>query len=508
LVRQGISSVFPFVPFADADVEQPIGELFRRQVERRPGASAVRCAAGALTYAELDRLADRVAAALLRRRGPANEPVGLLLGHTAAMIAAILGVLKAGKIYVPLDPRYPARRLEQMLQDSGAALVVVDGPHAPALGGHRTGALQVLDLADLGERNSAPDRGAAVRPDQPALILYTSGSTGRPKGVVQSHRAVLHHIRNYTNALRIGPADRLTLLSSCSFAASTSALFGALLNGAVLCPFDLKEEGIEPLAPWLAAQQITIYHSVPTVFRHLAAALAPGQTFPALRVVNLGGEAANPGDVELYRKHFAPGCVLLLTYAATEANVICRYLLDAHTPLPQGTIPAGYPCEGVEVLLWDEHGRPVAPGQCGEVVLRGRYLADGYWGRPQETAAKFAGDPNDPGLRTYRTGDWGALLPDGCLVHRGRKDELVKVRGPSRGDRRGRGRAGRTAGGVPGGRRRRPRRAGAGPPGGLRRPGTGGHDGRLARGPRTGAARLHDPLGVGRSGRLAPGARR
>jgi amino acid adenylation domain-containing protein len=426
---QGIRSNGPFVPFAEGDVERSIAECFRRQAERHPHHLAVRSLTEAWTYAELDQLADRLASALLQRRGPANEPVGLLLGHSAAMVAAILGVLRAGKIYVPLDPRYPAPRLEQMLHACGAQLIVVDGPAGRALGGRWADKVQLLDMAGLTAAHSGPTPAAVVRPDQPAVILYTSGSTGRPKGVVQSHRAILHNTRTYTNCLRIGPADRLTLLSSCSFAASTCSLFGALLNGATLYPFDLKEQGIEPLAAWLAAERITIYHSVPTVFRQLAAALEPGLSFPALRVLNLGGEAASLQDIELYRKHFSRGCVLLLTYAATETNVICRYLLDEHTPLPEGVVPAGYPCEGTEVLLVDESGRPVAPGQCGEVVVRSRYLADGYWGQPEETARKFAAAANDPGVRSYHTGDWGSLLPDGCLVHRGRKDALVKVRG-------------------------------------------------------------------------------
>jgi amino acid adenylation domain-containing protein len=417
------------VPFADSDVELSLGERFRRQVDRQPHAVAIRTAAVALTYAELDRLANRLSAALLQRRGPASEPVGLLLGHSAAMIAAILGVLKAGKIYVPLDPRYPAARLEQMLQDCGARLVVVNGPDARALGRRWSEQLHVLDLADLAEEDSWPDPAVAVRPEQGALILYTSGSTGRPKGVLQSHRAILHNTRNYTNDLRIGSEDRLTLLSSCSFAASTCAIFGALLNGATLCLFDLKEQGIEPLADWLAEQQITLYHSVPTVFRQLAATLRPGQSFPTLRLINLGGEAATPADVELYRKHFCGGSKLLLTYAATETNVICRYWIDERTPLPGGGIPAGYPGEGIEVMILDESRQPVSQGECGEIVLRSQYLADGYWARPEETAAKFTADPDDPQRRTYHTGDWGLLLADGCLVHRGRKDALFKVRG-------------------------------------------------------------------------------
>jgi amino acid adenylation domain-containing protein len=417
----------PFVPFTKEDVEQSIPSRFEKQVRRNPHKTAVKTARHELTYEELNRAANRLARAIHARRGPAEEPVAFLLGHGAPQITAILGILKAGKSYVPLDASFPRPRLAYLLEDAQAGLLVTDGAHAALAAELGAGGRPLVNLDELGPGLADEDLDLGFSPDRPAYILYTSGSTGRPKGVFHSHRNVLHFTLRYTNNFHISAHDRLLLLASCGFAGSLGDIFPALLNGATLLPFDINGQGLANLAGWLTGQAVTLYHSVPTVFRHLARTLR-GEAFPALRLIRLGGEAVTRTDVELYRKHFGPRCLLAVVLGATEMNIFRIYFVDRDAPVA-ARVPVGYAPEDTEVLLLDEAGKAVGPGQVGEIAVKSRYLAQGYWRQPELTRAAFQPAPEGGGVRIYRTGDLGLLRPDGCLEHLGRKDDQVKVRG-------------------------------------------------------------------------------
>jgi amino acid adenylation domain-containing protein len=417
-----------FVPFAAAAIEQSIPERFHQQVDSHPDHPAIVTPSRQLSYLELDRQANQVAAALLQHSAVANEPVGLLLAHDAAMIIAILGVLKAGKVYVILDPRLPPARLKQNLEETGASLVVCEDSYQEQARHLVPARVCPIRMEDIG-RFTAERPAVRVGPNHLCYILFTTGSTGQPKGVYQNHRNVLHHVRTYTNAIGIAARDRLLLLNSFSFVRSISDLFGAILNGATTCLFDLRGHGVGRLPGWIAAQRITVYNSVPTVFRQMASYQRPGQLFPDLRLIRLGGEQVRVTDVELYRKHFTPGCTLLVTLGTTETTTVCHHFLDERTEVVGPVVPIGHAVDGVEVLLLDDAGRPVPPGQVGQISVRSRHLALGYWGRPELTRAVFISVPGAEGFQTYMTGDLGQLLPDGKLLHLGRRDWQVKIRG-------------------------------------------------------------------------------
>jgi amino acid adenylation domain-containing protein len=428
LAPAGVRPTDAFAEFTPGEVEQSIPDRFERQAARHAGRTAVLVEGQALTYAELDRWANRIARALLERRGPSAEPVGLLIGRAVPMVAAILGTLKAGKVYLPLEPRFPAARLRQVVAASGAGVVVCDGAHRQLAAQLAPGPGALLDVDRAAEQypDTAPAR--SVGPDHVGYLLYTSGSTGRPKGVYQNHRNLLHHTRQHTQTFRIAPGDRVALLAPFSAAASIHPLLSALLNGAALCPFDAREQGADRLAGWLAARRITLYHSVPALFRQVAASLGPGPNLPHLRLIRLGGDQVLPGDVDLCRTHFAPGCALVVSFGASETHTVCWHRLDGQTPVPADVVPVGRAVDGAEVLLLDEAGEPVRAGEVGEIAVRSRHLALGYWNDPERTRASF-GDADAHGRRTYRTGDLGRQLSDGCLVHLGRKDLRVKIRG-------------------------------------------------------------------------------
>ncbi|MGH7411794.1 MAG: amino acid adenylation domain-containing protein, partial [Candidatus Methylomirabilis sp.] len=352
-----------------------------------------------------------------------------LLDHDAPLIGAILGTLKAGHFYVPLDASYPRERQRYILEDSQARLILTDNKNlnlATPLGGN---GVAVLNIDELDTNIASENLPLSISPDSVAYILYTSGSTGRPKGVFQAHRNVLHNMLKYTNSVHLCPADRLSLLASAGFSASVTDILGALLNGASIFPFNLKEQSLEELADWLVREEITVYHSIPSIFRHLGQILTKEKGFPKLRLIKLGGEAVYRKDVELYRRCFADQCILYVGLGATEMGIIRLFLLDKRTEFPGDTVPIGYGTADTEVLLLDENGEEVRGGEVGEIAIRSEYLFPGYWRNLDLTRQVLYPDPRGGTRRVYRSGDLGRLLPGGCLVHMGRKDSQVKIRG-------------------------------------------------------------------------------
>jgi non-ribosomal peptide synthetase component F len=232
-----------------------------------------------------------------------------------------------------------------------------------------------------------------------------------------------------TNERRITVHDRWALVHALSFGTAYNDLLSPLLNGAALLPFDLKAEGVHHLSTWLHEEHITYCHLPPLAFRQLAACLTEQNPLPHLRLLYLSGAPITRRDFELYTQHFAPSTLLEMGMGATETCTVASAIVDQHFPFPQDGTPIGYPSQGRTILLLDEHGREVGPGEVGEMAIQGRHLSLGYWRQPDLTRAKFLPDPRGGDERIYLTGDLGRRLPDGFLVHLGRTDLLVKIRG-------------------------------------------------------------------------------
>jgi len=418
----------PFIEFKIDEIEQSLVDRFVQQAKRHPTRLAVALGNQRLTYEELNRAANRVAHAILASRGKKAEPVALIFEPSPVLAVAILGVLKASRIWVPIDPSYPSARIDYILKDSQATLILTNHQNSKLVEKLR-GNAPVLNVEDLDANFTEQDPDVPCSPDDLAYILYTSGSTGQPKGVIQNHRNVLHSIRGHTNALHICAEDRLSMLASCSHLAGVTAIFRALLNGAAVFPFHVKEEGIEKLADWLIRHEITIYNSVPLVFRHLVATLDGTRTFPKLRLIHLGGESVFKRDVELYKTHFSKECVLLNNLGSTEASSYRQYFIHQDTPISENIVPVGYPVEDKDVTLLDEQGAEVETGEVGEITIESDYLAIGYWNQREATRQSFRPSPRGGRARIFKTGDLGRMLPDGRMVHLGRKDSQIKIRG-------------------------------------------------------------------------------
>jgi amino acid adenylation domain-containing protein len=401
-----------FVEFGKEEVEQSVPYRFEQQVSKCPGQIAVKTGNKELTYDALNRASNRVARAILAQHGEAEEPIALLLGNGISMITSILAVLKTGKICVPIDPQYPTSRIAHMLADSQAGLIVTNPKYLSSARELAQDKCQLINIDKNQTNHSTKNLGLSKLPDISASIIYTSGSTGEPKGIVHSHRSLLHTTLNYTNAFHICQEDRLILLHSCSFSAGICDIFSCLLNGATLYPWDVKEEGLTGLAHWLMQEQITICHWIPTPFRHFADTLTGKERFPHLRLIILGSETVSKQDIELYKKHFSPNCILVNRLGTSETTIFRHYFIDQETQV-NDIVPIGYAVENKEVLLLDENKNEVGFNSVGEIAVRSQYIALGYWRKPELTYAAFLPDPDGGGKRIYLTGNLGRMRPDG-----------------------------------------------------------------------------------------------
>lgn len=381
------------------------------------------------TYAELDRRSNFIAGEILTRLDSAPVPVALLMDHGAPLIAAILGALKAGKMYFVLDASHPKERLAAMLADSETHLLLTDKNNFPLANSFSSSALKILELPQNIPADFSDVALPEVSPTAGAWLMYTSGSTGEPKGIWENHGGIVRHSDVYRDLVQLTPDDRLTLLTSCGLSASGTHLFSALLHGATLCPFAVRTQGAERLATWLRERRITIYHSVPTIFRHLAASVSAKTSFETVRLVRLGGEPVLSGDVESFRQLCPNHCRLMNSFSSTETGLVTALTLEKSFAPTNARVPVGSPVRGVEVILLDEQNQPAAPGIEGRIAVRSAHLRQGYWRQPSLTAEKFRCDAAHSELRTFITADLGKWLPDGSLEHLGRADDLVKIQG-------------------------------------------------------------------------------
>ena len=421
-----------FIDFPKFEIEQSIPSRFEKQVDKYPDHIAIKTQNQTLTYAQLNKNANRLANQILEQRGNQLEVIVLLLEKGADFITSMLGVLKTGKIFVPLDPTFPIDRLAYIIKDAQAVAFITNNLNldlARKLAGGTINNCHLFNLDNIDNHNSCQNPTIKISPEAPAYLIYTSGSTGQPKGVVQNHRNALHYCMNDTKTLLINHQDRVVFLYSCSALGGILCIFYTLLNGASLYSFNVKEQGLTNLVNWLITSEITIYHSFTTLFRHFVDTLTGTEQFPKIRLVKLGGEATLIRDVENYKKYFSSDCLLYASLGATEAGTFRNFIVDKDTKIENSIVPIGYAVEDMEVVLLDEAGVEVKNGNIGEIALKSEYLALGYWQKPELTQAVFLPDIQNSQKRIYRTGDLGCIRADGCLIHKGRKDFQVKIRG-------------------------------------------------------------------------------
>ena len=403
----------PLNPPAPGDVLA----LFEARARESQGSIALRTGGATLSYGALDALANRLANRLLSSGVQHGDLVGVFDERSAAIVAAMLAVLKIGAAYVPLDPELPAARLEQMTTSLDAVLAV------PSLAG-RVRSRRVVMLDDAAAES--PDRpNVAVDPRSAAYVIYTSGSTGEPKGVVveRQHLAASTAARSayYDEAPR-----SFLLLSSPAVDSSVAGIYWTLCSGGTLVlPRTRAEQDMGTLARLIEETGVTHTLLVPSLHHELLEH-APPRSLASLRCVVVAGEACPPEVVRMHSERL-PGVQLHNEYGPAEATVWAT--ADELTHHLGGSVTIGRPVPGARVYLLNEQLRPVPIGVAGEICIGGAFVARGYLGQVEETARRFVADPFVPDGRMYRTGDRGRFLDDGRIEFLGRADEQIKVRG-------------------------------------------------------------------------------
>jgi amino acid adenylation domain-containing protein len=403
-----------------------VHEMFERQAAANPDAAAMDAGGLQLTYRELNSRSNQLARYLRKKGAGPEHRVGVYLERGAEMLVALLGIMKAGSAYVPLDPNYPAERLRFMVEDAGIKILLAQKalPDALAVPG-----LSGVDLAHqwrmIADESDSPVTSEAV-PGNLAYIIYTSGSTGRPKGAAVEHRQVCNQIFWAGRALGLNSRDRVLQKASFSFDASILEIFLPLAYGAQII---IAEPGGEQDADYLVRlaieKEVTYSDVVPSLLEVLLLHPSIAQ-WTSARVISCGGEALKPELVRSF--HAALSCEIWNTYGPTEATVQSTF-----TPCRDGEmrVPLGRPIANTGLYVLDQYQQPVPVGVAGELYIGGHGVARGYWQRPHLTAAAFVPNPfaESPGARMYRTGDCVRYRPDGNLEFLGRTDDQVKIRG-------------------------------------------------------------------------------
>lgn len=434
-IRENQNCVIPkndFEPFTESDVQKSITEKFNEITAKYPARIACKTNTEKYTYSEINGISNGIANQIASCCSNKLSAIGLLFGHEATMIFSILGVLKSGNYYVPLDSEYPFDRLVYILNDSDIHVILTNNHNLSKAIELVKKSKNNLQLINLDERNNSntnlihKDRNS---PSSLAYILYTSGSTGTPKGVMQTHEYVMHLTYSFTNSLHISKDDCFTLIPSFNFSASVMDLFGVLLNGASLYLVDIKKEGIYGLVEGMKREEVTVYHSVPTVFREVVGCGLQVRDLIKLRLIYLAGEPLLKSDVELYKTNFHDDCILVNGLGCTEFNICRQFFIDKQTDISTSIIPIGYKALGVDLLIVDENRVETKNHETGEIAIRSRYLSVGYWNSADVTEQKFKIINPETKEKIYYTGDLGRKLADGCVMHLGRKDFQVKLRG-------------------------------------------------------------------------------
>ncbi|RKH43053.1 non-ribosomal peptide synthetase, partial [Corallococcus sicarius] len=410
-------------------VEDTLPCLFESHVRRAPDAVAVEHEGQTLTYAELDARANQLANHLRSLGLPSEARVGLCVERGLDLMVGLLGILKAGGCYVPLEPAYPRQRLAFMFQDSAVSAVVTQQSLRDSLPEHALPTVCLdSDAPLLARQSTQAPQGPRIAADQLAYVLYTSGSTGLPKGVGITHRSIVHLVRD-TDYVDLRSTDCMAQVGTPSFDAATFEIWGALLNGARLAviPRDVT------LSPQALAKRLKDVGAttalLTTALFHQVAREVPS-AFAGMRYLFFGGEKADARAALQVLGAQGPQHLVNL-YGPTEATVCSTSQEVAGLPADATAIPIGGPLTRMRAYVLDAHGQPVPTGVPGELYLGGVGLARGYLGQPALTAERFVPDAfsNLPGARLYRTGDRARWNAHGTLDFVGRVDAQVKLRG-------------------------------------------------------------------------------
>ncbi|WP_408030705.1 non-ribosomal peptide synthetase, partial [Tenacibaculum xiamenense] len=403
-------------------------DLFSAQVLETPDSIAVVYSDESLSYLELDKRSNQLAHYLREQGVKPDDLIGLCLRRGLDMIVGILGILKSGGAYVPIDPDYPQDRIDYIVEDTGIELLLTSGEGCFVKEG-----VSLLNLdsdRELLSSYSSGDLERVLKPDHLAYVIYTSGSTGKPKGVMIEHENVVRLFKYDFCSYDFSSTDVWTLFHSYAFDFSVWEIFGALIFGGrlVIVPKKVMNDATA-FKNLLDKEGVTVLNQTPNSFYTFQEEFLSKPIIKSLRYVIFGGEALNPTYLESWKKKYKEKCKLINMYGITEITVHATYKEITEIDVKRSTSNVGNPIGNTTVYITDLDLNLQPTGVVGELCIGGLGVARGYLNRPELTKERFVSNPFKEGERIYKTGDLGRWLPDGTIEFIGRKDNQVKIRG-------------------------------------------------------------------------------
>lgn len=409
-----------------------IAQYIEQCMERYANRIAIKMGSHQFTYQTVYNEASKVASTILEENFHENETVALLFNHGLDMIMGIIGAFLSGKTFVCLDTATPVNKLHEIIKDANIKVLIVGENMESLLDDLHFSEEDHISVRFYKQIKQKKDGVNYKRPhieeQDSTLLLYTSGSSGKPKGVIQTHRNILFHIAAYINSLSINQNDRVALLTNYTHAVAFIDLLSTFFTGAILLPYNVRSSSEEvKLHTWLKDEKITVYHSVPTLYRYVMNNLKQDEVLNDLRLIVLGGESVNVKDWELYRLHCKESCVFVNFYGASEVLTASFCYLDHHIAPDKNLIPIGRFVEGVNVTL-KNRDELTSENQVGEIVYESEFITPGYWNSTHLPVEATPFECNGS-VRIFQSGDMGRLLPDGQMEYLGRNDNMVKIKG-------------------------------------------------------------------------------
>ncbi|MEO7583965.1 MAG: amino acid adenylation domain-containing protein [Ferruginibacter sp.] len=415
--------------FNQTAIEYPAGktiiDLFAEQVNNNPDNIALVFEDRQLSYKELNELSNKVAHYLITKGVKQDTLIPICMKRSVEMIAGILGILKAGAAYVPIDPEYPEERIRFMLEDINAAIIITSSECVKKIGNSAATDIVLLDdnWPEI-SRQSSGNLNTSINTNHLAYVIYTSGSTGRPKGVLIEHSGVVNLINAQSSFFNIDASERILQFSNYCFDASVEQIFLALFNGAALIMFpEGLQLNINLFETFLKEQRVTHLHATPSFLENIQPVI-----YESLKRVIAGGDTCKK-ELAANWKHSVH---FYNEYGPTETTVTAiEYYDGINEAADTNSLPIGKPIANTRLYILDKNQSILPIGVEGELYIAGAGVARGYLNRPELTAEKFVTDPfsAEPGARMYNTGDLARWLPDGNVEYLGRIDEQVKIRG-------------------------------------------------------------------------------
>ncbi|HEY6322318.1 MAG TPA: non-ribosomal peptide synthetase, partial [Thermoanaerobaculia bacterium] len=418
---------------------ESVQQIFCRVADQWPSRTAISAGVRQASYAELDRLSDDRAGFLAGAGAARGTMAALLIDDPVEMVIALLACLKAGCVFVPIDPRLPPARIEAMLAVARPAWLLAESSLLPLLERLAPAALAGVavarvDGAEAGGHHAERRVLCPADPDQMCYVYFTSGSTGQPKGIAGRLKAIDHFVRWEIDTFVVTPETRVSHLTSPAFDASLRDVFVPLCAGGTICVPASRETILDTprLLRWLEEERVQVLHCVPSLFRALLNAGRAPLGLPDLRHVLLAGEPLLPADVGRWLDLYGERTRLVNLYGPTETTMTKFAYLVQPGDRGRRRIPIGTPIRGARALVVDGRGAVCVPGQAGEIWIRTPFRTLGYLGQPELTREVFIPNPFGDGAAddvVYKTGDLGRVLDDGNFEFLGRMDQQVKIRG-------------------------------------------------------------------------------